>query len=123
MKYTIVKKASDVKLEGVKVTFDQTDASVVAVYLKDAKGNVVRIKAPYSQVQIEIPVPPEIEKRYVVTADVPGLGEVKKTFTNESEAKAAMLHANHSVSLSSPATMEEEAVVVDAPKDDGSIPF
>lgn len=122
MKYTSVKKESEIKLDGIRVTFDKVDSAIKMVYLTDKSGNVVRFSNPYSSVEMSVPAPPETEKRYTVTADVPGLGEIKKTFTEESEARAAAREANHSASLGNPATISEEDVVVEEPKDDG-IPF
>lgn len=87
MKLKSTKKAADIALEGIKVELDVVDGSVKAVVLTDAKGSFVRIAhRDYSSMCVEVPAPPEIEKKFKLSGSVLGL-PVEKMFDQKYEAE------------------------------------
>lgn len=85
MKFKSVKKASEVTLDGVRVEFDMVDGSIKAVTLTDPKGNVVRCAERGYNFYVEVPAPPETEKKFKLSGTVLGL-PVEKVFDERHEA-------------------------------------
>ncbi len=89
MNYVNAKNAAEIKLDGISVAFDKVDRGLQAVYLRDASGNRLRIAINSSSLQVQVPAPPEMEKRYVLRGEVPALGKVEKVFVEKHEAEGA----------------------------------
>lgn len=85
MKFKSVKKSSEIVLEGVKVDLDIVDGSVKGVTFTDAKGNVVRMAERGYNLYVEVPAPPEIERKYRLHGSVLGL-PVEQYFEDEYSA-------------------------------------
>jgi len=87
MKLKSVKKASDLVLEGIKIEIDTVDHSQKAVTFTDVKGNVVRVAhRDYNSLSVEVPAPPEMEKKFKLSGTVLGL-PVDKLFDDQFEAR------------------------------------
>lgn len=88
---TAAKTADQIKLDGIAVVLIKGDHDALrAVHFRDAKGNQCRVVLNgYSTLECLVVAPPKIEKRYVLHADLPVVGEVKKVFVHQSEANEA----------------------------------
>lgn len=122
MNYTAAKTPTDIKLEGITVSFDRTDNSLRGVYLRDAKGNHCRFIIDSYNFKAEVPAPPKKEKRYIVRAELPVIGKVEKAFEEKYEADDAKCDlekvADGEVTVSS-----EEVEVEKADAIDTAVPF
>lgn len=96
MKFKAVKKNSEVVLTGVAAEFDMVDGSVHALTLRDGAGNVVRIAMRGYSMQVEVPAPPVMEKKYRLSGKVLGIG-MDCTFDNQYEADAERERLEHGV--------------------------
>jgi hypothetical protein len=85
VKFKSVKKSAEVALAGIKVDIDFVDGSIKAVNLTDANGAFVRITERGYNLYVEIPAPPETEKKYQLKGSVLGL-PVDKLFDDEFSA-------------------------------------
>lgn len=65
-----VKKASDLKLDGVTFDCEYRDKTLSAVTLTDKSGNLVRFVLENYSVRALVPAPPEKKTVHVVTAKV-----------------------------------------------------
>lgn len=63
MKFKSVKKASEIKLDGVKIELDTVDGSIKGLTITDAKGNLLRVAERSYSLYVEVPAPPETEKK------------------------------------------------------------
>lgn len=87
MKFKSVKKASEVTLEGITVELDTVDGSIKGVILTDAKGNTLRVIERTYSLFVEVPAPPEMEKKYRLSGNLLGL-PVNMNFDSKYEADA-----------------------------------
>ena len=87
MKFKSVKKASEVTLEGITVELDTVDGSIKGVILTDAKGNTLRVIERNYNLFVEVPAPPEMEKKYRLSGNLLGL-PVNMNFDSKYEADA-----------------------------------
>lgn len=122
MEYVQAKKATDIKLDGITVTFDKVDTTLNAVYLKDAAGNHCRIMLQSYSMQAQVPAPPKKEKRHVVRGEVPSLGKVRKEFAEKYEAEKAKRDLERMTGETFSLDCEEVEVRDEAPVSD-EIPF
>lgn len=123
---TAAKAADAVKLDGVSITFIKGDHDALrAVHLRDGKGGQCRVQLNgYSTLECLVVAPPKMEKRYVVRADLPVVGEVKKVFEDQSEANEAKRELNAlTTSGEASVTVEDVEVTNVAPAPGDDIPF
>jgi len=111
VKFKSVKKTSEIKLDGVKVEFDMVDGSIKAVTLTDASGNVVRCAERGYNFYVEVPAPPETEKKYRLHGSVLGIS-VEKTFDDEFTAKEEQRRLERSCINESEADLKVEFVEI-----------
>jgi len=87
MKWQTIKKESEVKLEGVTVTFDVHNKQIVTVTLADKNGGVFRIsEGKYSGIDILGPAAPVMVDRWKVAGSFLGFTDINELFENEYEA-------------------------------------
>jgi hypothetical protein len=85
MKLKSVKKNSEIVLAGIAAELDLVDSSVQGLTLRDAAGNMVRIALRSYSMQVEVPAPPVMEKKFRLSGEVLGL-PVERTFDSQYEA-------------------------------------
>jgi hypothetical protein len=86
MKFKSVKKASEIKLAGITATLDVVDNSTQSITLDDEEGNSVRIAIRSYNLYVEVPAPPETEKKYQLVGHVLDL-PVDRVFDEKYEAE------------------------------------
>ena len=84
MKWKMIKKDSELVLEGITIERDTHDTSNRQLTFTDAKGNKVRVTADYGM-NIVVPAPPEMVTRYRLVGSYKGLA-VSEVFEYEHEA-------------------------------------
>jgi hypothetical protein len=89
MKFTTVKKDSQIKLAGITVETEYRDASLYVITLRDANGGMVRISGGYGITTL-VPAIPAMVKRYRLSGKFGGLVDVCEDFGNEHDAKARL---------------------------------
>lgn len=117
MRFVEAKTEREVVLDGIEVEIDTKDGGVTSVTLRDAAGHVVRIqKDGYSGLDVLIPAPPVIVKRYRLAGRIPGVNEsVLEYHEYEHQAKSrrdaidAAVRVEHSLTITEVAVPEEEA--------------
>lgn len=90
MNFVTAKRPADIKLSGIIVNFEHVNDSLKVVTLSDGKGGVCRFSAgSYESANVTVPAPPKMEKRYVMRADLPDVGNIARTFEHKHEAESA----------------------------------
>ena len=88
MNLKTVKTRADIALTGVEIEIERTDNYIVGVVLADAKGNrlIVR-KGEYGGIQVVVPAPPPMVKKYRITGELRGLKYDETFDTREAAAE------------------------------------
>lgn len=111
MKFKTVKKPSEVVLDGISVELDIVNDVIKGITLKDAKGNLVRVAERSYNIFVEVPCPPEKEKKHKLSGEVIGL-PVEKLFDDKYAAEDEKRRLE---SESSTAELKVEEVELDIP--------
>lgn len=109
MKWVRTKKASEIKLKGIKVESDYVEDCLSAIILTDSEGNSIKIQREstyYSSVNVLIPAPPKIKKQFVVKGKIDGIEIKPQYFDHDYDATSFIVHKEE-------LTITEEEVVVD----------
>ena len=124
MRFVTVKRATEIKLEGVRVSLDIVNGLQRGILITDGKGGVLRVRlAGYSDLSIEVPAPPEVEKKHKLTGSVLGI-QVDKTFDDQFEAQREQIKLEEAAPGSAVLKLEEVEVPVDGESTAGDeIPF
>lgn len=86
MKLEQVKKAEDVKLDGITVIVDKNASGIMNLTLTDAAGNLLRIdQGSYELIKAWVPAAKKTERRFVLTGIVYG-AEYRHGFKTQVEA-------------------------------------
>ena len=111
MRLKKIKKASDFKLKGIKITVDTADSCLSRVTLTDDDGNFVTFEREnhYGDLRAYVKDAPKMADRYAVKAEVVG-EKIEKVFDGEYEAKAL---CDELKSKGIEATVEKVSVEVD----------
>lgn len=112
MKFKSVKKSSEVVLAGIKADLDIVDGVVKGITLTDAKGSIVRVCERAYNMYVEIPAPPETEKKHKLSGTVLGL-PVEKLYDHDFQANDEKRRLSGAV-IDAELTVEEVQVPVDA---------
>lgn len=89
MNLTNVKKASDLKLDGIAFDCEFRDKSLAAVTLTDKSGNFVRFTVDSYNFKALVQAPPETKTVHVVSAKVRVLGTpIREEFDEAYEANS-----------------------------------
>lgn len=108
MKWVRTKKASEIKLKGIKVESDYVEDYLSEIILTDSEGNSIKIQREntYSSVNVLIPAPPKIKKQFVVKGKIDGIEIKPQYFDHDYDATSFIVHKEE-------LTITEEEVVVD----------
>lgn len=69
-----VKKENEVNLHGVLVAFERQDNSIMGVTIRDGNGGTLVVRqGPYSSLNVFIPAPPSMVKRWKIEGELKGL--------------------------------------------------
>lgn len=85
MKYTSIKKDSELSLNGISITVDRTDSGINSITFDDGLGGVIRCRMENYGWKVEVPAPPEMIEKYLLQGRVFGL-EVREYFDSISKA-------------------------------------
>lgn len=89
MKFDSVKRADQLKLDGVSFQLEFLDKELTQIVMTDGSGNIVKVaKNGYSYMQAYIPAKPEIEKKWRVSGSVGDIGKVQEDFKNQYDAES-----------------------------------
>lgn len=89
MNLKTVKKATDMKLEGVSFECEFRDGSLAAVTLTDKSNNLVRFVLENYNVRALVPAPPAKKTVHVVSGKVRAVGtEIREEFDEAYEANS-----------------------------------
>jgi hypothetical protein len=124
MRFVTVKRATEIKLEGVKVSLDIVNGLQKGILLSDGKGGVLRVRLMgCSDLSIEVPAPPEVEKKHKLTGWVLGI-PVDKTFDHQHEAQREQMKLEEAAPGTALLKVEEVQGPVDGESVGGDeIPF
>lgn len=118
------KTLDEVKLSGVRISWEKQDGSVRSVTLTDGDGNMARITRAnsYSEaISVLIPEPPKFEDRWVLHGEFAHVA-INRAFPTEREAQAARDEfPNHaSLEITKKSLAVSDGKLVEEPSD---IPF
>lgn len=89
MKFKSVKKASELKLDGVDFQIELLDKQLNSVTLTDKSGNVVKFsKHGYSDFAAFVPQPPEMVKKFELRYTLALIGDKTELFDEKYEAES-----------------------------------
>lgn len=123
MRFVTIKRASEIKLEGITARLDVVNNIQKGILLSDSKGNVLRVRiSNYSDISIEVQAPPEVEKKHKVTGTVLEL-PVEKTFDDRYEADRELSRLEGAAPGNTDLKVEEVEVPIDGQGSTDDIPF
>lgn len=73
MKFTSIKDARKITLEGISVTFDRTDDTLNSITFRDAAGKMVRVANRSFSLCVEVLAEPETETGFDVVGEIFGV--------------------------------------------------
>lgn len=115
MRFKSVKSAKDVALAGIAIAIEQVDSSIQSVTFTDVDGRLVRLSLRSYSLQVEIPEPPKMVKRWHVSGTVLGL-PLSLYFKDERGANSAI--AKYQIATADPhATVALSAEQVEVPEE------
>jgi len=91
MKLVSLKKEQEFPLKGVaNFKMVRKDGSISRIIIEDAEGNLAEINAEYSNLQVYVPKPPVVVKRYKLHGKFLELMDVNELFEFENEAQSKL---------------------------------
>lgn len=89
MKWTTVTKATDIKLNGIKVEGHHLNKHLNSVILTDKNGSIVKFvtEYEYNDVKVQIPTPPEKKTVFEVVGTIGGVEVRPQNFDTKHEAE------------------------------------
>lgn len=90
MNLKAVKRETDVQLAGITVEIERHDGSAMGVTLRDAAGGMLVIKqGPYSSLNVFVPAPPPMVKRWRISGELKGI-KFEELFEEQYKAVARL---------------------------------